>query len=348
MAGESDNPITPQGSPTHRPASVMLRTEGERDGAAMDPANQSLAEALNLIFRLLQGAMILLVVAFVFSGFQSVNENQRGIKLLFGRKTEADLTPGFHFSAPFPLGEIVKVDTGNVALNLDEAFWPRLTAEQKTMSPVMTAKPNLKPGEDGSLVTGDESLVHTKWLVNYTRSAAAQYAENMLPEDERRIVEAAVERGVVQAVAQVKVDELLKQSASDQGSVAVRAREIAQRTLDSMSAGIKIEQLTLQDKVPPFNVINDFSLVQTAEQNASKRREEAQTTARNTLNSVAGAAHAVIIERIGAYEEALARNDVAARTRSWRRSTRSWRGARSRSGRRPSRPTWFRVRSPTS
>src|SRR5262245_58112676 len=98
MAGENDTPITPEASASHRPASVMLRSERDRgDAGAMDPANQSLAEALNLIFLLLRGAMLLLAVAFVFSGFQSVNENQRGIKLLFGHKTDADLKPGFHF-----------------------------------------------------------------------------------------------------------------------------------------------------------------------------------------------------------------------------------------------------------
>jgi regulator of protease activity HflC (stomatin/prohibitin superfamily) len=259
MAPESDSPITPEASASHRPASVTLRAARSGDaGAGMDPANQSLAEALNLIFRLLQGAMLLLGVAFILSGFQSINENQRGISLLFGRRTATNLPSGFHFSAPYPMGELVKVDIGNIAVNMDEAFWPKLSVEQKAMSPALTAKPALKPGEDGSLVTGDENIVHTKWLVNYTRADAAKYAENVLPEDERRLVEAAVQRGVVQAVAQVKVDELLKQSASDQGSVAVLAREIAQRTLDGMNAGIKIEQLTLQDKVPPFSIINDF------------------------------------------------------------------------------------------
>ena len=51
---------------------------------AMDPANQSLTEALRLSYRVLQFAILALAVVFIFSGFETVRENRTGIRTLFG------------------------------------------------------------------------------------------------------------------------------------------------------------------------------------------------------------------------------------------------------------------------
>jgi regulator of protease activity HflC (stomatin/prohibitin superfamily) len=229
------------------------------------------------------------------------------------------------------MGELVKVDKGSVALNLDESFWPKLTAEQKNMNLQMLGgigKGSLKPGDDGSLITGDENLALSQWTVHYTRADAGKYLGNILTEEEpetpgqqqkesteTRIVRASVERGIVQAVAQTKIDDLLKQSMTDQGSVARRAREIAQRTLDALNSGIMIDQVTLSNMAPPFIIISDFAKVQSAAQEASKAHDDALSQARNELNQVAGEAHPVLIKQIDLYEQAVARGDVPAQER---------------------------------
>ena len=52
---------------------------------AMDPANQSLGEALRLSYRVLQLGILVLVAVFLLSGFQTVQEGQTGVKTVFGR-----------------------------------------------------------------------------------------------------------------------------------------------------------------------------------------------------------------------------------------------------------------------
>jgi regulator of protease activity HflC (stomatin/prohibitin superfamily) len=158
--------------------------------------------------------------------------------------------------------------------------------------------------------------VHTQWTVHYTRSRPGDYIRHVLTDDERNIVKAAVERGIVRAVAGAKIDDLLKQSASDQASVAVRAQEVAQETLDEIHSGIKLDKLTLLQKVPPFAVYSKFSSVQSAEQSASQKRDQAQTQARNTLNAMAGAAHVPLIEQIDLYEQAVNKGDTAAQEKT--------------------------------
>ena len=51
---------------------------------AMDPANQSLADALRLSFRLLQVGILALLAVFLFSGFQTVEEGDVGVRTRFG------------------------------------------------------------------------------------------------------------------------------------------------------------------------------------------------------------------------------------------------------------------------
>lgn len=294
-----------------RRASLTFRSQTEQDRDGLDPANQSLAEALGLVSKVLNVAMLAVAAVFVLSGLNSIRENEVGIRLLFGKVTGDRLPPGFQFSYPYPLGEMIKVDTGLVSIDLDETFWPKLGPEQRNLTVQQLAQSprQLKPGEDGSNITGDQNLAHTRWRVVYQRSEPVAFVRNLLPEEEREIVQAAVARGIVHAVAQVKIDDLLKQSGGETLSVAARARVTAQKHLDAIGSGVEIKDLLMLDKTPPLLAYNDFSGVQSAEQKASQKRADAESTARSRLNETAGEAAGPIITLIDAYEAAIEKND---------------------------------------
>jgi regulator of protease activity HflC (stomatin/prohibitin superfamily) len=314
-----DGPTSPGGGPPgapHRPASVNLRTGAPGPGGpgdSLDPANQSLAEALRIISRILSATMAVLAVLFALSGFQSIQEGERGISLLFGKVTGRDLRPGFQFSFPRPLGELIRVSTGVRQQDIDAAFWPFMTDGEKRQSiEQLAAKPSLNPRNDGSVITSDEALAHTRWSVVYSRADIEAYSRNILPDQEELIVRAAVERGVVQAVAQTRIDALLKQSAGDEGSVAARASQIAQQTLDDMSSGLHIDQLQLRDKMPPLRVRDSFARVQAAESKRAQSRQDALAERDRILNGVAGGAAPYLAEQIERYEEAITLEDEGA------------------------------------
>lgn len=312
---EQDQPIRPDPEGPHRPASVELNPAGARHESGLDHAHQSLADALKLVFRGVQLAMVVLLLVFAFSGLQTIKANESGIRLLFGRKTAADLPPGAQFAAPYPFGELVKIDKGNQQLVLDDSFWPKLPGEQQNMTIEKLSqmgKGSLKPGEDGSNITADENISHTRWLVNYTRANPGEYAENIYTEDEQAIVRAAVERGVVQAIATTNIDTLLKQSSADAGSVVSRAQTTAQAMLDRIHSGISIEQLTLKDKIPPLAVYGAFTSVQSSEQKSGEKRNAAEGMARNALNAMAGASYEPLVAQIDAYEQAISHSDQGA------------------------------------
>ncbi|MBK7405458.1 MAG: hypothetical protein IPJ41_12705 [Phycisphaerales bacterium] len=155
--------------------------------------------------------------------------------------------------------------------------------------------------------------------MQYTRSNAGVYAKNVYPPHETGIVRAAVQRGIVQAVAGVEIDALLKQSATGETSVASRAKVIAQDLLDEVGAegtGIEIDQLSLESKIPPVYLKDSFNSVLEATSKASKAREDAQKEGNTILSTVAGGAADTLVKLIDRYQSHIdaGETDAAAAT----------------------------------
>lgn len=286
-----------------RPARRGIASKARREDS-LEQANRSLAEALKVTFRLIQIAMVVLAGLYVLSGFQSIGTDERGVRVVFGKATARDLSPGFQFSWPYPLGEMVKVNTGTQRARIFRDFWPFITPGREDQVPVdqLRRSRTLVPGDDGSLITADGNIVHARWVIDYSRTDAFEFASSVHPSDSERMVIAAAKRGAVRAVAEVTIDDILKQSSSQDASVARRAQRIAQETLDSIHSGIRIETLSLDNKMPPVHVRAKFAGVQTAASNASKAVEDARRQANEKLNYVAGQASPILTSLIDEYE----------------------------------------------
>ncbi|MCC6228208.1 MAG: hypothetical protein IT432_03170 [Phycisphaerales bacterium] len=313
----SQGPGESQASPrlTRRAKSITLRqgSEMESPGALMDAAHKSLADALRITFGLVQIGMVVLAGLYVLSGFQSVKQNEQGIRLLFGKIDADGLEPGFQFSLPAPLGEMVKVSTGAESVDLDTEFWIRISPGDKE-KPIdsLPKLPKLNPEQEGAVLTGDGNVAHTQWKASYRRVKPGEFAKSIMPSDEAAIVRAAVQRGVVQAVSQTGIEDLLKQSASERASVAATARDVAQGILDRAKSGIVIEQLILKDKMPPLYVRDSFAKVQTAASNSGTEQDKARSEREQKLNKVAGAAAPALLTLIRQYELQTEKNDQPA------------------------------------
>lgn len=298
-----------------RRASVRLRAPGtggpERD--LLDPANQSLADALRITFRLLQVTMVVLAGLYALSGFQSVKEGETGIRLLFGRVVDKDLSPGFRASFPPPLGELVRVPASSGRIALDEEFWPYLRPEDrgKAIADLPRGATSLNPAQDGSVLTADLNLAHTQWEFTYRRTDPSRVAEHIHPEHEERIARAAVKRGVVRAIAGVTIDDLLKQAASDPASITQRTRDAAQAMLDRMDSGLTIDTISLKSRMPPLRLYDRFAEVQGKQSDAAGQLEKADAARRERLNSTAGEAAPTLLALIDRYEAAIAQGDEA-------------------------------------
>eukprot|EP01026_Neomeris_dumetosa_P077641 TRINITY_DN8384_c0_g1_i1.p1 TRINITY_DN8384_c0_g1~~TRINITY_DN8384_c0_g1_i1.p1 ORF type:complete len:450 (-),score=27.37 TRINITY_DN8384_c0_g1_i1:654-2003(-) len=280
----------------------------------LDPAQQSLADALKVTLRFVQVGMLVLLVLFVFSGVTTVKEGEVGLQLTFGKITGEPKSPGAHFALPTPIGDFVKVDTGTRQINEAAGFWPYLTARQQQQSiEDLGGSSELDPTNDGSLITADGNLAHTQWSIVYRHmpDRAQEFAQNIHPDHEDSIVVYAARQGIIQAVAEVTIDELLKDSGSGPGSVAAQAQFIAQGVLDRINSGIQIEDMVLAQKMAPLAARDHFAAVQSAEANARREIENANREAARILTEMAGSIHEELHDSILSYGEAIEVHEAA-------------------------------------
>ena len=195
-----------------RAASLTIRDASAREShaASMDAANKSLGDALKITYVLIQIVMVALVALFAFSGFKQLDQSERGIEVRLGELARSELEPGFHLSLPYPLGEIRKVSTAQISMDLEESFWPYLNKDQKNLPLDSYPRGGLKPGYDGSLLTGDGNLMHVRLGITYHRSDPAEFVKDLADGEESDMVQALVERATIRAVAQLRLDDILK------------------------------------------------------------------------------------------------------------------------------------------
>lgn len=282
---------------------------------ATDPAQQSLAEALRMSFAILKLAMVALLVAYAFSGTFSVGSNEVALRLRFGDYVggsgERILERGTYLAAPFPIEEIVKVDTRPTTLTLDKEFWFETSAQESgmTRSQMQARKAlPLHPLRDGSLITGDSNIAHAKWTITWRVADPVAYLTNVGGRPlAAEIVRLVAQQGIVQAAAGIAAEELLR---------GVVNRDLAvgamQRRLDDMRTGLTIDQLTLDKVSAPMRVAASFDAVTSAESDRAGRIVAAQQERSRILGETAGEASTALLELIVAHEQASERGDSAA------------------------------------
>jgi membrane protease subunit HflK len=180
----------------------------------LDPAGRSLSEALRISFVILKVIMVVLVIAFLVSGFKTVGPGEKALVLRFGAirgvGDERVLEPGAHWVFPYPIDEMVKIPVKEqISLPID-TFWYRLTRDDIIGSGPRPPRPipeKLNPLTDGYCLTrsepatgedverayasalgeaaivgaegSDYNIVHTMWQVNYQIDNVEKFFENV-------------------------------------------------------------------------------------------------------------------------------------------------------------------------
>jgi membrane protease subunit HflK len=319
----------------------------------LDPANRSLAEALRVSFGVLKLVMIVLVVWFFFSGLFMVDQGNVAIRLHLGSVTGTGKTAvyepgGPYFAWPTPVDQVIKVPTGVQQITINRSFWFNVPPGSEALSiNDMPAEWSLVPGRDGSLITGDQNIVHGQFTISYriTPGEAANFVRNVgfartsdysrdaeapnydpdyfaAPLKNRplyraeKLVRFIGEQCIVRAVAQVTADDFVR-AALDRD----RIRSAMQHELDALAAGLTVTEVYLQRPTPPLAVREAFAAVNQAESERARKLEDARRQASQILINTAGAAYPSLLEAIDAYEAARHRKDAAAITAADQRIT---------------------------
>lgn len=318
-AGESVLEPMPVEEP-RREASARFVVEGGASTQAelrqaLDPANQSLADALRLSYRVLQAGIVALVITFLFSGFQSVREGFTGVKTLFGRIAgapgEEQLGPGLHPFWPYPVGELIVFEQKRT-IRVDKAFQPRQRPNQATREQQIDAAADAREliaDRDGFVLTADGDVAHVALTAEYTVSDAVLFLEATDPTASDALVRVALMRGTVLAAGGFTLRDFVDQREAP----AVEVRAKAQEILDRLRSGITLLGVTLIDRSPPRFVEARFREVQAKREEANVIVEQARQEVGTILTGIAGGgAFEDLVSAIQDYDALLARGDLAA------------------------------------
>ena len=292
-----------------RAASAQLVVEAEVGAdaelrEAMDPANQSLADALRLSYRFLQLVILALLALFLVSGFQRVDESQSGVMLRFGRIVEVDnqraLAPGLRRNLlPYPAGEFVIFDVGNRSVDISTTFFPVLPPNMSLDQAIERASPRgtLRAGKIGYVLTDDGDIAHLKVAATYDIVDPVKLVERLNVDDADRTVKLALDRAIVASAAGLVLQELIEQPEVVRELIRTNAQEL----LDRIDCGIRITDVRLLDVKPPFAIVKVYRELQNAREESRRAIVNAGQEATETLIETAGARWRVLAELIDRY-----------------------------------------------
>lgn len=299
--------------PPRRAASAQFVVEGDVGSEAalreaMDPANQSLGEALRLSFRVLQVVILVLIVLFFMSGFQTVGENQSGVLSRWGRIVPVDgqesLQPGLQFSGlPYPAAEFIIFDADNRSVQLNQKYWPSLqnvSLEQATER-ARTSDPIAVTDRAGYVLTRDGDIAHVRLDASYVVASPVDFVHQLRDAQADQVVRMALQRSLVQVAAATGLQDLV----DGVEEVRLQIQEEAQRVLDAAQTGITVASVSVNDAIPPLAIRKSFGDVQSAQVEAERMIESARQQANQRLVNAAGERFYEIIDLINQYEDAM-------------------------------------------
>lgn len=223
---------------------------------------------------------VLLVAGWMLSGFYTVQPDEVGIEIVFG-KAEATTPPGFNWNWPPPIGSVEKPKV--TAIN-------RIEIGGRSDAGGLVSNSSLQA--ESLMLTGDENIIDIHFNVQWQIRDPFLYLFN-ISEPEATIKNAA-EAAMREVVGQIPLEHAL--SGVGRKETETRTLEILQRTLDSYGAGVAITQVASQRVDAPTAVVEAFRDVQAAAADKVRSENEARADFNRVTQQAEGEAQRIIKE----------------------------------------------------
>lgn len=270
---------------------------------AASPGIKALNEALRVFFVVLKWVMAGTIVFFLFSGVFIVEQHKTALVLRFGEVTGPPgrqvLGPGLHWALPYPIHEVVEIETGRIQETVIDTHWYNETIQTliNQEKGVNKESGELQPGVDGYCITGDTNIVHFKWHATYRVDDPLQYFLNLTVGSDGSgdpalaFIETAVANAVVRQSGRMKIDDILK---GGQGEFKEAVTTGTQAILKDMNTGLVLERLDLMHRIQvPETVAAAFEMVNQAVEDGSSRKNKAKAYRNKTVHEAEGEAAAI-------------------------------------------------------
>lgn len=197
-----------------------------------------------------------LAVLWGLTGFYVVDAGERAVVTRFGAFTSI-AGPGINWHVPWPVERRVVVNTEEFVSFADST----------------------------RMLTQDEALVEINLAVQYRRKDPVQYLFSVA--DPEKTLGEVSESAIREIVGQSTMDAVLEKGRQE---VAVRTKDLVQRTLDQYKAGLEVISVNLQDVRVPEQVAPSQKDAIKAREDKERFSLEAQAYANNILPNARGTA----------------------------------------------------------
>lgn len=299
----------------------------------LDPANQSLSDALRRSFGVLKLLMVVMVILYLLSGWFSVKPGEEGFVVRFGRIVgtgdnerykAAALGPGWHWSWPYPFEQWQTVSTQERRLPVEFMFM-RTDAEKATGKLEYKYDNRLDPRRDDYLITGDVNIIHATLVINYRVTNSIEYITHVHPSGKRsandirgataesypefELMRDLARAAVVETAATMPALDIRGSGQSlflEQvgGRLEKALKHLADAgtplgiTIDSRNGVLAAKSGSVEAILPPRQVQEDFDKVIAEENKKSRTIAEAEANARQLLTEMAGENHAALSDAL--------------------------------------------------
>jgi membrane protease subunit HflK len=222
-------------------------------------------------------ALAALLIWFALGSFYTVQPNEVGINLVFGRYT-GKTAAGLNTNWPWPIGQVIKVPVWDQQIT-DVGY------RGGPESPDILA--------ESQMLTGDQNIVNVRFRVIWQIDPGnpEYFVFNIL--NPRETVKAVAESIMREVVGLKTIDGVLT---TDRKSIEPDVRDRMEKLLESYRAGVLVKQVQLQSVDAPAQVISAYRDVTAAQQDQQRAVNDAETYANRVVPEAEGGAARILAE----------------------------------------------------
>jgi membrane protease subunit HflK len=258
--------------------------------------------------------IFLILFLYVGTGFYVVLPYQTGLELLFGKVIEKN-GPGLHFHLPKPLGNALAIDT-SAMIRLESGF--RTDMNYTGKEPEMYLWENMhnqgmytKVPEEALSIAGDENLIDVNFICYYLITDPVQYALNI--ENAHETLRNLFVYEIHAICGQYSLDDLLT---SERSKMQQQLLSRMKHTTNTLSLGVDIQRVYLQEVHPPIEVIPQYRNISSAREKKDEIIHKASAYSNDLVPRSRGEATAMILDSKAYADEKL--NNAQGETESYR------------------------------
>jgi len=259
--------------------SLFGRRGGGGAGPAEPPSMKQFGGGVGLV-------VLVVVLAWIASGWYIVIEGQRGVVLTFGKFSEVT-NSGLRWRWPFPFQSHEIVNLSGVR-----------TIEVGYRNNVKT-----RVLKESLMLTDDENIVDIQMAVQYTLKDVRDYLfNNRQPDD---AVLQAAETALREIIGKSRMDFVLNQGQA----VVAKAMPVMQEILDRYKTGIQISNVNIQNAQPPEQVQAAFDDAVKANQDRERLKNDGQSYFNDVVPRAGGVASRLLLEAEGYKQRVIANSE---------------------------------------